>query len=211
MLNPMLPDRHLFAQDPAGYSRSAWMRWAMLAAVHGADADPSKPPTSDDLKSPILWLTHAEAMSQATAVLARHEPTFDNIPAALRGICDSQYCAVALMLVGYSLEVCLKAMIIIRDGIDAYAAAEANRKYQHHDLCDLATFIADLTAKDLAILDMLSHFVYWAGRYPDPGMKGINKHERIFELSEEHQISAHDLFGLAAKVMSHARALTDSE
>lgn len=211
MLNPMLPDRHLFAQDPAGYSRSAWLRWAMLAAAQGADADPSKPPTSDDLKSPILWLVHAEAMSQAAAVLARHEPTFDNIPVELRGICDSQYCAAALMLMGYSLEVCLKAMIIIRDGIDAYTAAEAQRKYQHHDLRDLASFITNLTTKDLAILDLLSHFVYWAGRYPDPGMKHAGKHEKIFELSEEHQISAHDLFGLAAKVMGHARTLTENQ
>ncbi|HHT9031235.1 TPA: hypothetical protein ACT5CL_006842 [Burkholderia cenocepacia] len=187
------------------------MRWAMLTAARGSDADPSKPPTSDDLKNPVLWLAQAEAMAQAATLLTKYEPTFGNMPIELRGICDSQYCAVALMLVGYSLEVCLKAMIIIRDGIDAYAEAEAKRTYQHHSLRDLANFIGNLSTKDLATLDMLSHFVYWAGRYPDPGMKGIAKHEKIFELAEEHQISAHDLFSLAAKVMGHVRALTESQ
>jgi len=205
MINPMSPDRAMFAQDPGGYSRSAWLRWAMLAAANGATVDPTQPPTSDDLKTPILWLAQAEAMTQAAAVLVRNEPAFDNMPVEIRGICDAQYCAVALMMVGYSLEVCLKAMIILRGGIDAYSEAES--KYQHHDLQKLAQFIDNLGVKDMAILELLTHFVYWAGRYPDPGRKGIDKHERIFELSEKNQISGHDLFQLAAKVMGHIRAL----
>jgi hypothetical protein len=49
MLNPMLPNREMFAQDPGGYSRSAWLRWAMLAAANGATIDPSRSPTSEDL------------------------------------------------------------------------------------------------------------------------------------------------------------------
>lgn len=183
----------------------------MLAAAQGFDVDPTKPPTSDDLKSPLLWLTQAEAMSQAAYVLVQNEPSFDNIPAEVRGICDSQYCATALMLVGYSLEVCLKAMIILREGVAAYAEAEVERKNQHHNLPDLAGFIDDLSAKDLAILEMLAHFVYWAGRYPDPGIKGIAKHEAIFELAEGHQISARALFTLAAKVMGHTRKLISAE
>lgn len=211
MLNPMLPNRQLFAQDPGSYSQLAWMRWAMLASERGLDIDPCKPPTSDDLKNPVLWLAQAEAMAQAAAVLAKHEPTFDSMPIEVRGICDSQYCAVSLMLVGYSLEVCLKAMLIVRQGVQAYAEAEAKRKYKHHDLRELANFIDGLDDKDRAILEMLSHYVYWAGRYPDPGMKSIGKHERIFELSEEHEISAHNLFSLAAKVMSQVRTLTESQ
>ncbi|WP_186111836.1 hypothetical protein [Burkholderia gladioli] len=205
MFNPMLPSREMFRQDPAGYSRSGWDRWAMLAAARGADIDPTKSPTSDDLKSPILWLAQAEAMAQAAIVLVKQEPAFENMPIELKGICDSQYCAVTLMLVGYSLEVCLKAMIILRGGIAAYSAAE--RDYKTHELHRLADFINDLSAKDLATLELLTHFVYWAGRYPDPGRKGIGKHEEIFQLSEENRISASDLFQVAAKVMSHVKHL----
>lgn len=205
MFNPMFPNREMFLQDPGGYSRSGWDRWAMLAAANGINIDPTKTPTSDDLKSPILWLTQAEAMTQAAIALVKQEPTFENLPAEPRGICDSQYCAVALMLVGYSLEVCLKAMIILRKGVAAYSGAE--RDYKTHELHRLADFIDDLSEKDLATLKLLTHFVYWAGRYPDPGQKGIGKHEEIFQLSEENQISAYDLFRVAAKVMSHVRQL----
>lgn len=207
MLNPMLPDRHSFNQDPGGYSRSAWPRWAMLLAANGADTDPTKPPTSNDLKDPVLWLAQAEAMTQAATVLLRQEPKFDNMPIEIRGICDTQYCAVALMLIGYSLEVCLKAMILLQGGVDAYS--EAEKKYQHHDLQKLANFMSHLGSKELAILELLTHFVYWAGRYPDPGRKGIDKHEQIFDLSETHQITAHDVFTLASKVMRHVKTLVD--
>lgn len=209
MTNPMLPNRKQFVQDPAGYSRSAWMRWAMIASVNGAELDPFKQPTSEDLKNPLLWLTQAEAMSQAAFVLIKAEPSFDNVPVEMRGICDSQYCAVALMLVGYSLEVCLKAMIIVKEGVEAYS--EAERKYLTHDLKKLATFIADLNAKDLATLELLTHFVVWAGRYPDPGSRYIDKHDNVFDLAEQNQISGHDLFKLAAKVMQHVSTLTEAK
>jgi hypothetical protein len=181
------------------------MRWAMLAAARGANIDPSHPPTSENLKSPILWLAQAEAMTQAATVLVKYEPAFENMPVEIRGICDTQYCAAALMLVGYSLEVCLKAMIILQGGVEAYS--EEEREYHHHDLKKLAKFIVDVDAKDMAILELLTHFVYWAGRYPDPGRKDIVKHEMIFDLSEENRISGHDLFRLAGKVMSHVRTL----
>lgn len=205
MHNSMMPDREAFARDPGGYSQTAWQRWAMLAATHGEQIDPTKSPTSTDLKNPVLWLCHAEAMTQAASALVKYEPAFASMPVTMRGICDSQYCAVALMLVGYSLEVCLKAMLIIRDGIENYTSAERN--YMHHDLAKLANFIDDLSQKELATLEMLTHFVMWAGRYPDPSAKWLTKHERIFELSEENQISAHDLFSLAAKVMGHVKKL----
>ncbi|HDR9508893.1 hypothetical protein C5615_22725 [Burkholderia cepacia] len=209
MMNPMLPNRKQFAQDPAGYSRSAWMRWAMITSMNGAELDPFKQPTSDDLKNPLLWLTQAEAMSQAAFVLINAQPSFGTVPAEMQGICDSQYCAVALMLVGYSLEVCLKAMIIVKEGVEAYS--EAERKYQTHDLKKLATFIADLNTKDLATLELLTHFVVWAGRYPDPGSRYIDKHDNVFDLAEQNQVSGHDLFKLASKVMQHVSTLTDAK
>jgi len=208
MLKPELPSRDQLAQDPAGYIRSAWVRCVMLANLNGGDIDPFESPSSEDLNSPLLWLTQAEAMTQAASVLLKNEPAFDTMPTELRGICDTQYCAVALMLVGYSLEVCLKAMIILRGGVDAYTQAED--KYQNHDLEKLAFFIDALGVKDLAILELLTHFVYWAGRYPDPGRRHIAKHEKIFAISEQHQISGQDLFQLAGKVMGHVRTMIDN-
>jgi hypothetical protein len=181
----------------------------MIASVNGVELDPFKQPGSEDLKNPLLWLTQAEAMSQAALVLIEAEPSFDNLPAEMRGICDSQYCAVALMLVGYSLEVCLKAMILVKAGVEAYS--EAERKYLTHDLKKLATFFVDLDAKDLAILELLTHFIAWAGRYPDPGSRYIDKHDSVFELAEQNQISGHDLFKLVSKVMRGVSALTEAQ
>ena len=206
MLDPTMIDRELFNSDPAGYSRSAWMRWAMIASSHGGDLDPSRPPSSSDLKQPILWLAQAEALTQAASALIGHQPTFDSMPKEVRGICDSQYCATALMLVGYSLEVCLKAMIILRLGREAYESEE--NAHMHHRLHKLADFMGHLSRKDKAVLEVLSHFVAWAGRYPDPGVKFIMKHEQIFELSEAHSITAHDIFDVASRVMRHLGTMT---
>lgn len=208
MRSPELPDRDMFAKDPGGYSRSGWMRWAMLSALHGADVDPMAPPSSDDLKSPILWLTQAQAMTQAAITLTENKPPFDTMPPAMRGICDTQYCGVALMLVGFSLEVSLKAMLILRQGVAAYT--EAEKKHHHHKLHELADFIPGLTEKELGTLKMLAHFVAWAGRYPDPGPKQIDKHEDIFALSEQHEICARDVFQVAARVMQHVGAVLDA-
>lgn len=113
----LLPDRTKFDQDPAGYAALAWTRWAILQNMHGLPADPEHPPSPEDLKSPVLWLTHAQALTQAAMTLYRAHPSFDTMPVELRAICDSQYCAVTLMLVGYSVEVALKAMTIMRLGI----------------------------------------------------------------------------------------------
>lgn len=52
----------------------------------------------------------------------------------------------------------------------------------------------------------LTHFVYWAGRYPDPGSGREEDADELFKISEEYQVSAHDLFGLVTKVMSYAEA-----
>lgn len=208
MMDPTKADRSQFDSDPAGYSQSAWMRWEMIAAMHGGDVEPDGAPTSSDLKQPILWLAQAEALTQAAIALLRHEPAFERMPAPIRGVCDSQYCAVGLMLVGYSLEVCLKAMLIMRVGPTAYAGDE--RSTMHHRLHDLAGFMDHLSAKDLAVLEVLTQFVSWAGRYPDPGSKFIAKRELIFELSETYSVTARDIFDVAARVMSHLRLMTRS-
>jgi hypothetical protein len=203
----VLPDRDNFGRDPFGYSALAWHRWCAASTLAGYPVNKSRTPTSDDLKNPVLWLTQAHAMTEAAVILIRNEPNLSHLPYYLKGQCDSQYCAVALMLVGYSLEICLKGMLIIKKGIEVYKAEE--RKHQHHRLQKLAEFIPDLSEKDIAILQVLSHFVSWAGRYPDPGSGREDNAEEIFNLSEKHAIAAKDLFRLAARVMGHVKKVTE--
>ncbi len=202
----LLPDRNAFAADPFGYSALAWQKWAAAQTVAGYPVDLLKPPTSQDLKSPVLWLSQAHAMSEAARVVLKGEPNLDHLPIFTKGVCDSQYCAVGLMLVGYSLEICLKAMLILQKGVEVYIAEES--KYKHHRLEKLSDFVPGLNEKDKAILQILTHFVMWAGRYPDPGSGREADAEGIFDVSEKHRISAADLFRLAARVMGHAKQVT---
>lgn len=207
MKSSLKPNPNGFAADPFGYSALAWQKWGLLATVNGFPIDISKPPTVADLKNPVLWLSHADALSQAAICLVKSSPNFDHTPPDIRTICHSQYHAVALMLVGYSLEVCLKAIILIKLGVDEFIKQE--KSYFHHQLEELADFIPDLSEKDLAILKCLSHFVVWAGRYPDPGSKHMSDAVEVFEISEQHKISAKDLFRLSAKVMQHVQTVVN--
>lgn len=197
----LMPNIQKFEADPFGYSALAWHKWVIAQEVAGFPGDPTKSPTSEDLKSPILWLTQAHALSEAAKIVLRGTPDLDHLSVFTQGVCDSQYRAVGLMLVGYSLEICLKAMLIIQMGVEAYSAEE--RRYKHHDLVELSAFIPSLSEKEKATMRLLTHFLKWAGRYPDPGSGREDDAKEIFELSERHQISGKDLFALAAKVMQH--------
>jgi len=203
----LAPNRPGFEADPFGYAGLAWTRWAIAQSVAGFAVDPEKPPTSQDLKSPILWLSHAHALSEAAANVIRGEPNLAHLPILTKGVCHSQYFAVGLMLVGYSLEICLKGMLILRKGIDVYSAEE--RTHRHHDLVRLAEFVPDLNEKDKATLQLLTYYLVWAGRYPDPGSGREKQSQTIFTLSEQYQISGKDLFSLAAHVMAHVRTVVD--
>lgn len=203
MNSPGASDGSGFEVDPLGFSALAWHKWGMLATINGFPVDISKQPTTQDLKNPVLWLSHANALAEAAACLIRNVPTFCGLPAEIRTICHSQYHAVALMLVGYSLEVCLKSMLLIRLGADEFSRQE--KDYFHHRLRDLADFVPGLSDKDKAILDGLTHFVVWAGRYPDPGTKRTRDATDVFDIAEKHEINAKELFELSARVMSHVR------
>ena len=152
----------------------------------------------------MLWMSQAHALSQAAITVLRTEQGFDEIPMPVRSLCDSQYCAVGLMLVGYSLEICLKSLIIFNEGVEGYKKLE--KKTRHHRLHELAKLIPGLDRREVEMLRGLTHFVYWAGRYPDPGSGREEDADELFKISEDYQISAHDLFGLVTKVMSYAEA-----
>ena len=199
-------NRESFGKDPFGYSARAHLQWNMLEAIHeGGDFSPYSPVQEDELKNPVLWLSHAEALTQAGLAVIKSTPGFETIPEPMRALCDSQYCAAGLMLVGYSLEIALKGMMLLDLGIDAYK--EMERKNKHHRLHDLANFIPDLSAKDKAILRCLTYFIYWAGRYPDPGKGRETEVEEIFNTSEKYRITAKDLFEVAGRIMSYAEVV----
>lgn len=204
----LAPDRDGFAKDPLGYSALASQKWEIARTVAGFPADVTYPLINDELKDPILWLSQAHAMSQAAVSVITSEQSFEDMPSLVRGICDSQYCAVSLMLIGYSLEISLKAMIIFSSGAEGYRKIE--QKTRHHRLQELASFIPSLSKKDKAILRGLSEFIHWAGRYPDPGSGKEANLEDIFSLSERYKISAKDLFNLSSKVMAYATELVSS-
>ncbi|MCK5770297.1 hypothetical protein [Algiphilus sp.] len=200
------PNPKGFDVDPIGYSALAWHKWGMAQTMAGFPVDISKAPTATDLKSPILWLTQAHALSEAATNVLRGQPNIDHLTIYTKGVCHCQYHAVALMLVGLSLETCLKAMLIVREGIEEFT--ENERKRKHHRLHELSNFIPWLTEKDRAILECLTHFIYWAGKYPDPGSGRLKDTLTVVEMSEKHQISAKELFTLAARVMGHAQEVT---
>ncbi len=205
MTDFIAPDRSAFAADPIGYSNLAWHKWQTALLFVGAISEPVEAPSMEDLKSPILWLTQANALSVAAKVLVDSSPTWESMPPMVRGVCDCQYTAVALMLVGYSLETCLKAMHILRHGVDAFL--EREKEYFHHNLVELADFLPEISEKDKAILKALTYFVVWAGRYPDPGSSRLSQTEEVFTLAEQHEIAGRDVFSLAARLMTHVRTL----
>lgn len=207
MQTALLPNPRGFEADPFGYSALAWHKWGLLLTANGFPTDITKAPTSEDLKDPVLWLSHANALSEASACLVKNAPAFESFPSELRAICHSQYHAVALMLVGYSLEVCLKAMILLKLGAEEFTKQE--KSHFHHRLDELATFIPQLNDKERAILRGLSHFVTWAGRYPDPGSKWTGKAVDVLKISEDHQVSAKDLFALSLKVMQYTQLVIE--
>jgi hypothetical protein len=199
------PDPRGFDIDPCGYSALAWHKWGMAQTISGYPVDISKPPTAIDLKSPILWLTQAHALSEAATSVLKREPDLDHLPMQTKGVCHCQYHAVVLMLVGLSLETCLKAMLLIREGAELFTTQEKKRR--HHRLRELGSFVPNLTEKDQAILECLTHFIYWAGKYPDPGSGRESDAVSIFEISETHEISARELFALVARIMGHANTV----
>jgi hypothetical protein len=200
------PNRNKFDQDPFGYSALSWHKWGLIQEMAGFHVDLNNPPKSEDLKSPVLWLSHARALSEAGQTVIMSEPNFEQMPEQFKGVCDSQFCAVGLMLIGYSLEICLKAMLIIEKGITKFT--EEEKKHHHHRLEELSALVPNLDKKDKVILRILTHFVTWAGRYPDPVSGRQDKTEEIFSLSEQFQINIRDLLDLSIRVMGHAKVIT---
>ncbi len=69
------PNRRQFESDPFSYSAQGYLKWNMLQAMAtGCDFDPYAEPKMEDLKSPVLWLAQAEALTQAALAIFKSEP-----------------------------------------------------------------------------------------------------------------------------------------
>jgi hypothetical protein len=80
--------------------------------------------------------------------------------------------AVQLMLSGFAFENIIKAIMVAR-GLPAVAAGRLTGRYLGaHKLASLAGNIGPVTADEKIMLDWLSTFARWAGRYPIPLTEG---------------------------------------
>jgi hypothetical protein len=197
-----------FASDPIGYSSIAWEHWAIAQEEVGIAVDSFEGPSALDLNSSVLWLCHARAMESAAQIILRAQPDTRFVPKEVHKIFLSQHSAIGLMLLGYSLEICLKAQILIQVSSENYI----DNQHNHHDLCKLAASAnLKLSEKENAILKAVSHFIRWAGRYPNPGAKRFQDRKELLNLSEKYKITARDLFTLSGEMMKRVESLLHDE
>ena len=194
-----------FESDPFGYCSTVWHEWINIQMRAGHHVNAEKSPSSDELKNPIFWICQAKSLSESAKILLRSEPDFSAMPDSMYSICYRQYLASSLMLFGYSLELLFKGISIQQLGIEAYTKNE--RDYFSHRLADLVRRHIKISSKEQAILECLSHFIYWAGRYPDHGTGKESKLEDIFTLSEKKEISMTELSETLGKLVKFATRL----
>ncbi len=203
------PNKKHFEEDPFGYSLLALKKWRAIQILNGdSSVDYEKSPEKEELKSPILWMSQSLALIKAAETLLLNDPNFNLVKNDfMKGIPHCQYYATVLMLVGYSLEVTLKNILIMNDGVEKYISNE--RKHRTHDLEKLADFVPNLGEKDKSILNALSRFTIWAGRYPDPGFGKGALYNEIPNVTEKYQICAKDIFQLATRITKYALTVTN--
>lgn len=192
-IDPRVPDRERFIADPFGYAGLGVDRWRFIKAMNGGHDSPEDPVSISDLNDPMLWLSQSQAITAAAVALMKVQPNFDHLPEEFHGILDGQVCATILMLVGYSLEVCCKAVILLEEG------PESADQFTHHKIQELVKYVGPLDEKQEIILGLLTEHCYWAGRYPSP-KKNTESFERIHKLSTQYEITAGDLFATAGHV-----------
>lgn len=205
----LLPDKDGFKNDPFGYGAIAWYNLGVLNSYLGIDDRTTRDPSGNDLKTATLWATHAFALLEAGKAVLATEPDLSNLHIFTSGICHSQYHAVALMLIGLSVESQLKFVSIVVEGVEEYKSKEKSRR--HHRLHELSEYIPDLSDKDKNILKLLTHFIYWAGKYPDPGQGRESEVAEIHDLSEKYEITAGNLFDLTGRISDSVEEIVKSK
>ncbi|MGO4894210.1 hypothetical protein [Flavobacterium sp. W21_SRS_FM6] len=198
----LLLEKKKFSKDPFRYCLTAWHEWSNIQAANCLDYVAELNPTSNELKDPILWLCQAKALSVAAVTLTKSDPDFSSMPSSLISILHRQYFSGALLLVGYSVEVLFKALAINKLGIERYT--EKERSYHNHKLTWLVEQHIPVNKKESAVLECLSHFIYWAGKYPDHGKGYEIKAQNVFDLCENNQITYEDIFKTCDRLFNEA-------
>lgn len=140
-----------------------------------------------EIREPRVWVDKAqllkssadflfdEALVYQNKVYASEKTYFD---ASHEEVLKSHYLTVSMMLYGYSLECELKAILAYKHKEDSNE--EVIKRYFKHDLEWLHTkvteevspkYFVDVTVEDTYLLDRLTTFSTWAGRYPVPKKK----------------------------------------
>ena len=188
-----------FGSSPFGYSLGAYTTWIQILDNKGIE-HPYKLDEIDkySLKNTVLWSSQASALGQAGISLIKENPDLSGVPNDTKELYLRQYCGVGLMLVGYSMELTLKTIILVKEGKEKYIDEHEHKV--GHNLNKLEDYILDLTKKQKNILNILKFYVKWAGRYPDPGTGKESQLHEINNLCDKYEITAGDLFTLCQKI-----------
>lgn len=197
--------RKKFERDPFGYGIAAHQFLATETRSSGIPDTFLVHPSNLDLREPALWLSAAFALAEAARTVIFNDPKLEMMPEHAHNSIDCQYRGAGLMLLGYSLEVCLKGILIHTCGVDQYSSNE--RRHKHHKLERLADFVPDIGIKERVILRLLTDYVEWAGRYPDPGGDQAFKVSEVYLAAKKHRVTLADVFALGHRVTSFGVSL----
>jgi hypothetical protein len=118
-------------------------------------------------KAPLPWFNKSSELRTAASALS-------NVGGAY---------PVYLMICGMSLELIYKAIIVVKNSRSD--ASEDLKIDKHHKLVDLACKASiSLDDRNKGMLKILTHYIYWEGRYPTP--KHAKDIEDLENLSKEY-------------------------
>lgn len=128
--------------------------------------------------SPAHWIIRADTLKSAADLLNAKwmENIVDSAGALLRGEVPEWYDQFkdlnypGYMLAGLSIECVLKAHIARRE--PDFVDEHSYKGPKHHNLREIAKYAGvELSNEELVLLDRLSLFVVWAGKYPIPNKR----------------------------------------
>ena len=136
-----------------------------------------------EIRNPRVWVDKSQLLKSSADSLFEEALVYQNkvyasekayLNAPREEVLKSHYTTISMMLYGYSLECVLKAILLYKHRENSN---EELRRYFKHDLEWLHTKVAeevspkyfsDVTDEDTYLLDRLTTFSIWSGRYPIP-------------------------------------------
>lgn len=179
------------------------------------------------VKSPAQWLMKGQTLyGAATHLFERYKEvrasfdTLDGVPMdeAAATLVDLEFFEPAGMLAGFSLEVTIKAAIVAKypDRITPNMRGTdwtKERGVNGHDLKGLAR-AAEIDPVDVDLLEMLTKFSIWKGRYPSnlQGTPMYGMQSELVNFGGTHWLELFDRFERAYQsIRAQAKAATERE